>query len=229
MSGTPRIETAKDPGAAAGRLVSKAIADTVAARGRCCLAVSGGSGPVGLFRWLAENLEPELARATVLTWADERHVPQEGDDWTTWSTDSNRRLVWEHWLSRVDVRPREVPLDAPGTLQQAASVVSARFAAEIGRVDVIVLGAGPDGHVASLFPGHRALRDPGPVIAVSDSPKPPPERLTLSRRVIEDTDLALLLAPGTEKKPMLARAAAGDRSLPLGVLQPKGRWVWIVD
>lgn len=226
---SPRIEVADDLGAAAGPMVVEAIGSTVAARGRCRLAVSGGSAPIGVFRWLAAHLPAELAAATVLTWVDERHVPQDGDDWRAWSPDSNRRLAWEHWLSQVEVRPREVPLDAPGTLDEALPVVRARFVAEVGRVDVILLGAGPDGHIASLFPGHPANGDPGPVIAVRDSPKPPPERLTLSRAVIEDTDLALLVAGGAEKKPMLARARAGDPSLPLGALRPHGAWVWVVD
>lgn len=225
----PEQRTTTDVGETAGRLVIEAVAAAIDARGRATVALSGGTAPVALFRWLAENLSPDLARATRITWADERHVPQAGDDWTTWSRDSNRRLVWEHWLSKTDVRPRELPLDAPGTLSEALAVVSARFVAEVGRVDVVVLGAGPDGHVASLFPGHPALHETAPVLAVSDSPKPPPERLTLSKPVLEDCDLALLVAPGAEKKPMLARAAAGDASLPLGALKPKGRWIWIVD
>lgn len=226
---TPRIEVASDVGAAAGRILVAAMAESVAARGRCRLAVPGGSGPVALFRWLAANLDPALARATVLTWVDERHVPQDGLDWRTWSPDSNRRLVWEHWFSQVDVHPLEVPLDAPGTLDEALAVVRGRFAAELGALDVVVLGAGPDGHVASLFPGHPGLEDPGPVLAVADSPKPPPERLTLSRPVLESCDLALLVATGAEKRPMLARAASGDVSLPLGSLRPRGEWVWVLD
>jgi 6-phosphogluconolactonase len=225
----PEQQHTTDVGGTAGRLVLEGITAAVSARGRATVALSGGTAPIALFRWLAEHLSPELARATLVTWADERHVPQAGDDWTQWSPDSNRRLVWEHWLSKVAVRPRELPLDAPGTLDEALAVVSARFVAEVGRVDVVVLGAGPDGHTASLFPGHPALRETAPVLAVSDSPKPPPERLTLSLPVLEDCDLALLVAPGAEKKPMLARAAAGDASLPLGMLKPRGRWVWVVD
>ena len=68
-------------------------------------------------------------------------------------------------------------------------------------LDVIVLGIGPDGHVASLFPGSSALRavDPPPCIAIRDSPKPPPERLTLSLPVLRAAAGCLLLATGASK------------------------------
>lgn len=210
----------------AGKLLLDAIRACVADTGRCRLAVPGGSSPAPVLRWLADHLDPT---DVVLTWVDERHLPLVGDDWRAWPADSNRRLAWEHWLSRVDRHPWEIPLDAPGTLEQARATVAARYAAELGGIDVVLLGAGPDGHVASLFPGHRALDERGPVVAVPDSPKPPPERLTLSLPVLEDVRAAVLVSGGADKAPMLARALAGDRSLPLGRYSPRGAWHWVVD
>lgn len=223
---TPTTHVTSEPGPVAGRLLDAAVRACVAQTGRCRLAVPGGSSPAPVLRWLAEHLDPS---GVVLTWVDERHLALGGDDWRAWPAESNRRLAWEHWLSRVERRPREVPLDAPGTLAEARAAVAARYAAELGGIDVVLLGAGPDGHLASLFPGHPALEDPGPVIAVPDSPKPPPERLTLSLPVLEDVRAAVLVCAGDDKAPMLARALAGDRALPLGRYRPRGRWDWVVD
>jgi 6-phosphogluconolactonase len=167
------------------------------------------------------GLPAELAAKTVLTWVDERHLAADPD--------SNRKLAWDRWLSKASTRPREVPLDAPGPLDQARAAVEAAFRAEVGRLDVVVLGVGPDGHVASLFPGRAALDDPGTVLAVPDSPKPPPERLTLGRTVLEDADLVVVVAAGAAKGPVLAKAAARDPAIPLGRLTPRGRYVWVLD
>ena len=222
----PRVHVTTDPGPTAGELLLDAIRASVRETGRCRFGVPGGSSPVAVFRWLADHLDPT---GVVLTWVDERHLPTPGGDWRAWPADSNRRLAWEHWLSRVEHRPREVPLDAPGTLAEAHAAVSARYEAELGGLDVVLLGAGPDGHVASLFPGHPALELHGPVLAIADSPKPPAERLTWSLPALEQVRAAVLVSGGADKAPILARALAGDRSLPLGRYAPRGRWDWVVD
>jgi 6-phosphogluconolactonase len=218
----PKRIVTEDPGAAAGRLVVEALGEGGA------LALSGGTAPVPLLRWLVDGLPAAVARRSRLTWVDERHVPAEGP-WEGWSPESNRRLAWEHWLSRVEARPAEIPLDAPGPLADARQAVEQRYRREIDRLDVAVLGVGPDGHVASLFPGRPELEAEGTVLAVTDSPKPPPERLTLSRGEIERARRLILLASGSAKASVVARAFTGDRSLPLGRLEPEGEWIWVLD
>lgn len=224
MSVRREIVVAADVGEAAGALIAGGIADAVAAGGRCRLAIPGGTGPIPVFAWLAANLDPALAAATVVTWVDERHAA--GPE------DSNRQLAWDRWLSRTLARPAELVLDAPGSLGDALHQVSAGFAA-LGGLDVVLLGVGPDGHVASLFPGHPALDLPGPVLAVDDSPKPPPERLTLSMPVLCGAELAVVVAAGVAKAAVIAAAAGQDPrapdALPVARVTARGRCVWVLD
>jgi 6-phosphogluconolactonase len=223
------IRVVDEIGAVAGELVLQGLQAAIARSGRARLAVPGGTGPIPVFSWLVEHLPAEVARRTWLTWVDERHFsqPLQGS-WEQWPADSNRRGTWERWLSRTQARPVEVPLDGPGTLAEARAIVEARFQEELGGLDVVLLGMGPDGHIASLFPGHPALRAEGIVLAVSDSPKPPPERLTLSLPVLQDADLVVLVISGAEKGRVLAQVERGTQ-LPIGMLRPRARWEWVLD
>jgi 6-phosphogluconolactonase len=83
----------------------------------------------------------------------------------------------------------------------------------------VLLGMGPDGHTCSLFPGHPVLdvRE-APVAPVRGSPKPPPERVTLTLPVVRDARFTLLLTTGESKRDALAAALAGDQSIPLALL-----------
>ncbi|HHO51057.1 MAG TPA: hypothetical protein ENK18_09355 [Deltaproteobacteria bacterium] len=244
----PTITITEDPGRVAGELLRSSLQRTVERRGRARLAIPGGGSPVPVFRWLAAHLPDALARALTVTWVDERHLPlpdggdrrslpdggdwrslPDGGDWRSLPAESNLRGAWEHWLSRAPICPQLLPLALPGSLEQARRQLEERFVAQLGGLDVVLLGAGPDGHIASLFPGHPAADLPGPVIALSDSPKPPPERLSLSMSVLEQVDHAVLVATGAGKAPVLARALDRDPELPLGRYHPRGALDWVLD
>lgn len=92
--------------------------------------------------------------------------------------------------------------------------------------DTALIGMGPDGHICSLFPHHRALDSPGPVLCVPDSPKPPPQRITVSMPVMRSCRNVWLAAPGAAKAGAIAAALGGApvEDYPAGaVLSPTAR------
>ena len=105
-----------------------------------------------------------------------------------------------------------------------------RDASGVPVLDVVVLGIGEDGHVASLFPGHPALAARGPVaVPVHDAPKPPPDRVSLTLEVLRAAPSCVLLASGPAKAEPLSRALpGGDHAVPAGMLDPD-RLVVVAD
>lgn len=216
-----------DVGATAGSMIDDALRAAADRDGRAVLAVPGGSSPISTFAWLAAHHD---GADTLLTWVDERHLPlPAGDRWQDLPAESNLRLAWAHWLSQTDRPPSLLPLARPGTLADAVRAVSAELDARAPRLHVALLGMGPDGHIASLFPGHAALRATARCVGVTDSPKPPPERLTLTLPALAAADLVVLVVTGAQKGAVLARVQAGDPALPLCNLNPTGDLHVVLD
>jgi len=202
-------------------------------RGIAHLALSGGTTPGRTYELLA-GMPVEWDRVEVW-FADERCVAPEDEQ-------SNYRLARETLLDPADIAPERVhrmegelgPDDGARRYAQAlAERVSSESGAEAGVpcLDVVVLGIGPDGHVASLFPGASTLDAGESAICegVRDSPKPPPERITLSLAVLRAARNTLLLATGTSKADAIA-AMLGEpsRHVPASLLA-RGRLTVIVD
>jgi 6-phosphogluconolactonase len=175
------------------------------------IAVAGGSTPQRAYELLAGM---QGTWAHVHLWlGDERCVPADHED-------ANQRMVDESLLAKL--RSHEGPYLHPvrGELgpEDAAWLYGTEVVRAIGEqpvFDLVLLGMGPDGHTASLFPDHPAARAAhAPVIGVRDSPKPPPERITLTLPVLKRARFTLLLATGAEKREALAGVRAGDDRLP---------------
>lgn len=145
--------------AAAKEFVSQAEAE-IKAQGRFTVALSGGSTPRGLFSLVAANYHDRLRWDKIFFfWSDERHVPPE-------SSESNYRMAYESLLSKVPVPQTNIfriPAENPDARQVAAEyeeTVRRFFQVPQGafpQFDLILLGMGPDGHTASLFPGSSAV------------------------------------------------------------------------
>jgi len=222
------VTTLPDPRAAAevaAQELADAIAGAVADRGAAHVALSGGSTPTRAYELLGplvSDWEP-----VELWYADERCV---GPD----DAESNHLLVAETLLAAIAsagggrVPPIEHRVLGELGAEEAASLYAGELSGRIAAradglpvLDVALLGIGEDGHTASLFPGFPQLDAHGEICEpVHDSPKPPPDRVTLSLDVLNASRSLLLLATGTGKADALARALAGeDRDVPASLLR----------
>ena len=175
------------------------------------LVLTGGTTPRRTYELLSELPVP-WGRVSVL-FGDERCVPP-------LDPESNYRMAKESLLDRVN--PTTV-YRIPGELgpdrgaDEYASVVAA-----VAPFDFVLLGVGEDGHVNSLFPGHRALRSSALTLGIHDSPKPPPERVTMTFEALRDAGRILIIATGAGKADAVAAARRGET--PSGMIA-SARWL----
>jgi len=209
--------------------VRRVLEQARAERGVAHVALSGGGTPERTYRLLGED--PEALAGTEWWFVDERCVGPEDPE-------SNYRLAEEALLGPAGI-PSGLVHRMRGELGPDAGAESyenelrERFGGEPGEpvtLDLVVLGIGPDGHVASLFPGSATLTDERALcLGVHDSPKPPPERITLSLPVLRAARDSLLLALGASKASAVA-ATLGEptASVPASLLR-RGRLTVITD
>jgi 6-phosphogluconolactonase len=188
------------------------IAEALRAGGRT-LVLTGGTSPIRTYQLLSD-LDVEWGRVTVL-FGDERCV-------APLDPESNYRVARENLLDRVN--PATVHR-IPGELgPDVGADLYAEVVTEEAPFDVVLLGVGEDGHVNSLFPGHRALKATGLTAGIHDSPKPPAERVTMTLEAIRDAKLILIIATGAGKADAVAMARRGES--PSGMIKNAK---WLID
>jgi 6-phosphogluconolactonase len=217
--------------AVAARLVTRLV-DAVAATGHAHLVLTGG----GIGTAVLVELAAAPARDAVdwpqvdFWWGDERFVP-------AGHPDRNETGARSALLDRINVEPARVhPMPGPdgpdGDDPEAAAARYAVWLAAAARpedhgpvpsFDVLILGIGPEGHVASLFPGMPAVYDNRPVVAVRGSPKPPPVRISLTFPSIQAAREVWILASGEEKADAVALALSGSGPVQLPAAGARGR------
>jgi len=230
------LTTPQELFAAAAEVVVGAATDAVAQRGRFTIALSGGSTPKSLFNLLATNARTVLPwERMFFFWGDERHVP-------TTDPDSNYRMAEETMLSKVPVPPGNVfrmaaeNPDAAAVAEEYEKTLRKFFALEPGQVpvfDLILLGMGPDGHTASLFPGTAGLQEKSRLVIANWVEKMKTSRLTFTLPVLNATRCVTFLVSGTDKAAVLRTVLEGDvpaEQYPAKLVRPTdGKLIWLVD
>ena len=159
-------------------------------------------------------MEVVWGRVSIL-FGDERCVPPDHPD-------SNYRMAREALLDRIS--PATVYRMPAELGPDEGAALYAHVVAAVAPLDLVVLGVGEDGHTASLFPGHPALKATGLTVGIHDSPKPPPQRVTLTLRALQDARRVLILATGAGKADAVARAKR--REVPSGMIAGAR---WLID
>jgi 6-phosphogluconolactonase len=216
--------------ATAARLITKLI--DVQATGRIpAIALTGG----GVGTKVLVNLNESSARDAIdwqrveIFWGDERFVPAADPD-------RNELQAREALLNHLPLDPARVHAMAPsdgefGDDVDAAAAAYGRIVEAQGALDLVMLGMGDEGHVASIFPESPAVYDTRPVVAVRDCPKPPPTRVSLTLPVIRQADEVWIITAAVSKAHAVAAALGGadEVNLPAAGATGRSRTLWLLD
>lgn len=201
------------------------------------VVLTGGSVGIGILAGVYESAERDRIdwQRIELWWGDERWV-------AGGHADRNDQQARDALLGHVGIPAANVhafpAADAGLGLDDAAVAYAADLEsyaperADGSRFDILFLGVGPDGHIASLFPNRDEIAMAGPsVLAIRNSPKPPPERLSLSLRVINSSERVWLALAGADKASALGLALAGasPHLVPVAGAEGRRRTVFFVD
>jgi 6-phosphogluconolactonase len=231
-----KLSTPQELFEAAAEEVVRAAHEAVTERGQFTIALSGGSTPKNLYNLLATNARAALPwDRTFFFWGDERHVPPNDPD-------SNYRMAEEAMLSKIPVSagnvfriPAENP-DAAAAAEGYEQDIRKFFRLEAGQIpkfDLILLGLGPDGHTASLFPGTAALQEKSHLVVANWVEKLKTNRITLTLPVLNAARCVMFLVSGTDKATVLRAVLEEDvpgELYPSKLVRPNdGKLIWLVD
>lgn len=229
-----KLEIFADADALARHAASWLLAAAGAAPGRFAICLSGGSTPQRLYRLLGDApFRDRFPWPRVhWFWGDERFVPHDDPR-------SNYRMVREALLSRAPIPPANIhAMPTEGLSPDAAALAYARelrdfygadaLDPERPLFDVNLIGLGPDGHTASLFPANPVLQERTRWVAPVTGGAPE-ARLTLTYPVLESSRQTAFLVAGAEKRAILARLRHGDEALPAARVHPVGSLAIFAD
>jgi 6-phosphogluconolactonase len=222
---------------AAARLVVRLL-DAQAERGLASVVLTGGRTAERIYRAVRDSPARDAVdwRRVEVWWGDERFVPA-GDPERN-ETQARAALLDALPLDPARVHP--MPAASPGDDPEAAAARYAETLAASARpgtaplphFDLLLLGVGEDGHVASVFPEHPAAYESRAVAGVRGSPKPPANRVTLTLPALNTAEEVWLLATGEQKAGAVGMALtghAGPVQLPAAGVHGVERTLWLVD
>ncbi len=222
-------------GAVAARFLTKLV-DLLEERDEVHIALTGGTVGTDVLRGVATSPMRDGIDWTRVHfwWGDERFVPKDDPE-------RNERQARDALLTSLPTPDENIhPFPASDEIADLAEAAD-RYAvmlreaahgdAVAPKFDITFLGVGPDGHIASLFPGFPDHDGPGPVIGVRNAPKPPPDRLSLTMPVLNASIRVWMVLAGAEKASALGLALAGvsPNEVPAAGVQGRKRTVYFVD
>ncbi|MGO8986903.1 MAG: 6-phosphogluconolactonase [Terriglobales bacterium] len=216
----------------------RAARSAIGAQGRFAVALSGGSTPKALYSLLAANYATFAWNRVFLFFGDERHVPPT-------DSESNYRMVNETLLSKLSIPAENVfrvhaenpdaaaaAADYEAQLRSFFGLRSGVRPVELPRFDLILLGMGPDGHTASLFPESDALGEESRLVVANWVAKFNTHRITLTFPVLNHAAEVIFMASGADKAEILRQVLEEKNTPPLPSqrVQPTdGKLLWMLD
>ena len=220
---------------AAANRFADSIRNAVAARDRALVVLTGGSNGIGLLEALVTH---DIAWSKVhLFWGDERYVPEDDDE-------RNDKQARAALLDRIDIPSSHVHTMPASDGEFGTDLAAAALAYEqllaanaepgqtVPNFDVHLLGMGPEGHINSLFPDTPAVLETSRmVVPVEDSPKPPPQRITLTLPAVQRSREVWLMVSGASKADAVAAAIGGAPpvSVPAAGAIGQETTLWLLD
>jgi 6-phosphogluconolactonase len=223
--------------ATAGDRLVDLIRTAVSARGKALIVLTGGGNGIALLRHLGSHGQQVDWSKVHLFWGDERYVPEDDGE-------RNDKQAREALLDHIDIPARNVHEMPASDGEFGSDIVAAALAYEqvlaanarsgdpAPNFDVHLLGVGPEGHINSLFPHSAAVRETTRmVVGVIDSPKPPPQRITLTLPALQLSREVWLMVSGSEKADAVAAAIGGADpvSVPAAGAVGREKTIWLLD
>jgi 6-phosphogluconolactonase len=204
------LETADQVAVSVYQQILKSAEQAIAEHGIFKLVLAGGSTPQKVYRLLAQT-DADWSK-WIIYYGDERCLPADHND-------RNSLMATQAFLEKVAIPDAQI-FTIPAELgpEQAAKKYQPIVAKALP-FDMVLLGMGEDGHTASLFPGHQHLEDEL-AHAVYNSPKPPPERVSLSAKALSNTQQLIFLITGTNKQEAVKNWRSGQ-DLPIATIVPE--------
>ena len=192
------------------------------------IGLAGGNTPRAIYEELAARPDCLPWSKVQITFGDERCVAPD-------HADSNYRMAREALLSRVSipegnvfrVRGEADPEEASQECELRLKAVASRLGEPVYAHDLMLLGMGPDGHTASLFPGSPALDEEAHWVIPTIGPKPPPQRITFTFPLLNASRAVMFLVNDASKEPMIQEVIQGK--CPAGRIRPEhGEVIWVI-
>lgn len=220
--------------AVAARLLVTLV-DAQAARGEASMVLTGGGVAGAVYRAVAASPARHAVDWSRVTcwWGDERFLPSGDPE----RNETQAREAFGELLAAARTYPMPATDGADGSDPESAAARYARqldaaaHPARLPHFDVLLLGVGEDGHIASIFPEQPAAYEVRTVCAVRGAPKPPPNRITLTQPTINTAEQVWLIAAGQEKAGAveMAFSGAGPVQVPAAGVRGTDRTLWLLD